>query len=93
MVFAIDGSKAEVQNSDESMELMHHPARLSKIKQNPPKIIETLQSKKYTTTRIIVSRLPSNNEIALMPNLPFEICGKEIESPYFKRWEIEKKYH
>jgi IS4 transposase len=28
-----------------------------------------------------------------MTNLPFEISGKEIENLYFKRWEIEKKYH
>ncbi len=28
-----------------------------------------------------------------MTNLPFEICTKEIENLYFKRWEIEKKYH
>ncbi|KZL93609.1 hypothetical protein [Clostridium magnum] len=28
-----------------------------------------------------------------MTNLPFKIRGEEIESLYFKRWEIEKKYH
>ncbi|WP_243186798.1 hypothetical protein [Clostridium muellerianum] len=28
-----------------------------------------------------------------MTNLPIEFSGKEIENLYFKRWEIEKKYH
>ncbi len=28
-----------------------------------------------------------------MTNFSFDIHGKEIENLYFKRWEIEKKYH
>lgn len=56
-------------------------------------MVEEIKNKKYISTRIISSRLPSGNEIALMTNLPFEISGEEIKSLYFKRWEIEKKYH
>lgn len=78
---------------DESVKLMHTPARLNKIKKNHPEVVAELKSKEFTSTRIIFSKLPSENEITLMTNLPFEICAKEIKNLYFKRWEIEKKYH
>jgi hypothetical protein len=78
---------------DESLKLIHTPPRLAKIKKNHSEVVEELKTKEYTSTRIISSRLPSGNEIALMTNLPFKISGEEIENLYFKRWEIEKKYH
>lgn len=78
---------------DQSVKLIHTPARLAKIKKNHPEVVEELKSKEFTSTRIISSKLPSGNEVALMTNLPFEICEREIKSLYFKRWEIEKKFH
>jgi hypothetical protein len=78
---------------DESIKLIHTRARLAKIKKNHPEVVEELKTKGYTSTRIITSILPSGDEISLITNLPFEISGKEIVSLYFKRWEIEKKYH
>lgn len=77
----------------ESVKLIHTLPRLTKIKRNHPEVVEELKTKEYTTARIICSRLPSCNEIALMTNLPFEISCEEIENLYYKRWEIEKKYH
>lgn len=76
---------------DEVVKLMHTNPRLTKIKKNHPEIVEELRSKKYTSSRIVLSKLPSGNELALMTNLPTEFSGKEIENLYFKRWEIEKK--
>lgn len=78
---------------DESVKLMHTNSRLTKIKKNHPEVVEELKSAKYTQTRIMLSKLPSGNEFALMTNLPTKFNGKEIENLYFKRWEIEKKYH
>lgn len=78
---------------DESVKLMHTNPRLTKIKKNHPEVIEELKADKYTQTRIISSKLPSGNELGLMTNLPEKYSGKEIENLYFKRWEIEKKYH
>ncbi|WP_027625590.1 IS4 family transposase [Clostridium lundense] len=78
---------------DETVRLVHTNPRLTKIKKNHPEIVEELRAKKYTSTRIILSKLPSGSELALMTNLPIEFRGKEIENLYFKRWEIEKKYH
>lgn len=75
---------------DEVVKLMHTNPRLTKIKKNHPEIVEELRSKKYTSSRIVLSKLPSGNELALMTNLPTEFSGKEIENLYFKRWEIEK---
>jgi len=78
---------------DESVDLMHTNARLTKIKKNHPEIVEELKAKRYTSTRIVLSKLFSGSELALMTNLPIEFSGKEITNLYFKRWEIEKKYH
>jgi len=79
--------------SDESVKLMHTHPRLSKIKMKHLESFEELKAKEYTITRFISSKLPSGNEIVLMANLPFKISGEEIKKLYFKRWEIEKKYH
>ena len=78
---------------DEFVKLMHTRVRLAKIKKSHPEVVEELQTKEYTNTRIISSRLPSGDVISLMTNFSFDIHGKEIENLYFKRWEIEKKYH
>jgi hypothetical protein len=72
---------------------MHTNARLTKIRKNHPEIVDELKAKRYTSTRIILSNLFSGSELALMTNLPIEFSGKEITDLYFKRWEIEKKYH
>ncbi len=79
--------------SDESVKLMYTHPRLSKIKMKHLESFEELKAKEYTITRFISSKLPSGNEIVLMTNLPFKISGEEIKKLYFKRWEIEKKYH
>ena len=76
---------------DKVVKLTHTNPRLTKIKKNHPEIVEELRVKKYTSSRIVLSKLPSGNELALMTNLPTEFSGKEIENLYFKRWEIEKK--
>ena len=78
---------------DESVKLMHTNPRLTKIKKNHSEIVEELRENKYTSTRIILSKLPSGSEIALITNLPIEFDWQKIENLYFKRWEIEKKYH
>lgn len=85
--------REQMTKMDETVMLMHTRPRLFKIGKNHPEIVNELKSKEYTSTRIISSKLPSGKEIALMTNLPFQICSKEIENLYFKRWEIEKKYH
>ncbi|MFT8344485.1 transposase [Clostridium beijerinckii] len=78
---------------DEAVTLMHTNARLTKIKKNHPEIVEELKAKRDTSTRIVLSKLFSGSELALMTNLPIEFSGKEVTNLYFKRWEIEKKYH
>ncbi len=75
---------------DESVKLMHTNPRLTKIKKNHPEVIEELKADKYTQTRIISSKLLSGNELGLITNLPEKYGRKEIETLYFKRWEIEK---
>ncbi|MCQ4921640.1 hypothetical protein NE686_00965 [Tissierella carlieri] len=57
--------------------------RLVKIEENHPEIVEELKIKEYTDTRIISSVLPSDNEIALITNLPFQIRAEEIENLIF----------
>lgn len=82
-----------MSKTDQSVRLIHTQPRLAKIKKNHSEVVEDLKLKEYTSTRIISSKLPSGNLITLMTNLPFKICSREIVSLYFKRWEIEKKYH
>ena len=82
-----------MSGSDEMVELMHTSPRLSKMKLKHPDIITKLKAKGSTKTRIMTSKLLSGNELVLMTNLPPEYGHQEIEGLYFKRWEIEKKYH
>lgn len=79
--------------NDENVELMHTGPRINKIKKKHPNMADRLKEKGSTKTRILTSRLPSGNELALMTNLPLKYSSQEIEDLYFKRWEIEKKYH
>ncbi|WP_313758276.1 transposase [Tissierella sp.] len=75
---------------DEPVKLIHTSPSLAKIKKNHPEVVKELKINGHTYTKIISSILPSDNEIALISNLPFQISGEEIKNLYFKRWEIEK---
>lgn len=77
--------RALMVTRDEAIMLMHTNARLTKIKKNHPEIMEELRVKRYTSTGIVLSKLFSGSELALMTNLPIEFSGKEVTNLYFKR--------
>ena len=58
-----------------------------------PERYEHMKKKGKTTVGISRSTLPSENELALVTDLPDTIAAEELAGLYYQRWEIEKKYH
>lgn len=88
--------KAERENmrsSDEYVYLKHTHARLAKIQKKHPDRWEHMREKEVTRTRILNKELPSGTELVLMTDLPKNFTSDQIQELYYKRWEIEKKYH
>lgn len=85
--------RGNMKSSDEVVVLQHTYQRLEKIRKRHPERFEHMKEKTSTNTRIVTSTLLSGKELALMPNLPFEISQKQLEDLYYQRWEIEQKYH
>ena len=79
--------------NDEQIELIYTYDRLRYIRATQPDTACRMKQKGSLRTRVLTSALPSGNELALMTDLPLEYSGQEITDLYFKRWEIEKKYH
>lgn len=79
--------------TDETIILRHTYQRLEKIRKKHPERIERMKEKEYTNPRIMTSMLPFGNELALMTNLSFKFSQKQLDDLYYKKWEIEKKYH
>ena len=79
---------------DGMVELVHTPARLQKVKEKHPERLEALQRKGTSHARIVQHTLASGTELIVMTNLPMEeYTADEIVQLYYRRWEIEKKYH
>ena len=58
-----------------------------------PNLYKKIKNKQNTTVGISRSTLPSENELALVTDLPDTIAAEELAGLYYRRWEIEKKYH
>ena len=83
----------DMKSMDGFVNLMHTSARLGKIRKKHPESYERMKEKGETTARISKSILPSGQELALLTNLPMEFTTGQLAGLYYRRWEIEKKYH
>ena len=83
----------EMKSSDKAVTLLHTSQRLTKIRQKHPERYQHMKEKANTNTRISKSFLPMGKELALMTNLSKHYSDKQLQDLYYKRWEIEKKYH
>lgn len=85
--------REEMTLSDEAIILKHTTPRLTKIRQKHPHRYEHMKEKANTHTRILRAPLSSDKDLILMTDIPLKYASKQLEELYYKRWEIEKKYH
>ena len=85
--------RKQVQGNDAEIVLKHTWPRLAKILHKHPEKYEYMRKKKETRTRFIRGSLPTGTELALITNLLGQFSQDDLQALYYRRWEIEKKYH
>lgn len=85
--------RKEVQGNDAEIVLKHTGPRLDGIRRKHPEKYADMLNKKETRTRFIRGSLPTGAELALLTNLPAQFPQDDLLALYYRRWEIEKKYH
>jgi IS4 transposase len=80
-------------SEDEDVEIEHTCGRIAALKKKNPAAALELVEKRFTKARIIETDIGKKKKWTFITNLPKTINGKDIANLYWKRWEIEKKFH
>jgi IS4 transposase len=85
-----------MRSTDEDVKIVHTYDRLFAIRKRDPVSAQVLLEKGFTTARIVETDIGKVNEKkgwSFITNLSKNISSAEIGELYWKRWNIEKKFH
>jgi hypothetical protein len=94
------------ESDDEEVKIEHTCQRIAALKKKDPAMAQELLKKEFTKARIIETDIGKGKESgrgkrrkkaktgwAFITNISEKYNGKEIAKLYWKRWDIEKKFH
>jgi hypothetical protein len=83
-----------MESNNEEIEIRHTCARISALKKKDPAAAQELIEKGFTKARIVETGIGKGKSgWTFITNLGGEYSTEEIGSLYWKRWNIEKKFH